>query len=81
MTVASTARSLQASNGQGGKLRAQAKRSGSAGVEEAEEGAVQKLVLALVILGFVAFVYQGFALSSREADLTPDVAATPVARP
>jgi len=28
---------------------------------------VQKLVIALVILGFVAFVYQGLALSSREA--------------
>jgi hypothetical protein len=27
---------------------------------------VQALVIALVILGFVAFVYQGIALSSRE---------------
>jgi hypothetical protein len=27
---------------------------------------VQKLIIALVILGFVAFVYQGIALSSRE---------------
>jgi hypothetical protein len=43
---------------------------------------VQKLVLALVILGFVAFVYQGFALSSREAAPTPDAVATqPIARP
>ena len=43
---------------------------------------MQKLVLALVILGFVAFVYQGFALSSREAAPTPDVVATqPIARP
>ena len=43
---------------------------------------MQKLVLALVILGFVAFVYQGFALSSHEAAPPPDVAATqPIARP
>jgi hypothetical protein len=28
---------------------------------------VQALILALVILGFIAFVYQGIALSSREA--------------
>ena len=27
---------------------------------------MQKLIIALVILGFVAFVYQGIALSSRE---------------
>jgi hypothetical protein len=27
---------------------------------------VQKLIIALVMLGFVAFVYQGIALSSRE---------------
>jgi hypothetical protein len=73
---------LEASDGRGGKLRAQTKRSGSAGVEEAEEGAVQKLVLALVILGFVAFVYQGFALSSHEPAPPPDAVATqPVARP
>jgi hypothetical protein len=67
---------LQVPGGPGGKLGAQAKRSGSAGVEQAEEGAVQKLVLALVILGFVAFVYQGFALSSREAALSPDAATS-----
>jgi hypothetical protein len=73
---------LHASDGCGGKLRAQAKRSGSAGVEEAEEGAVQKLVLALVILGFVAFVYQGFALSSHEPAPPPDAVTTqPVGRP
>jgi hypothetical protein len=27
---------------------------------------VQALILALVILGFIAFVYQGIALSSRQ---------------
>jgi hypothetical protein len=32
---------------------------------------VQKLIIALVMLGFVAFVYQGIALSSRE-DAVPD---------
>jgi hypothetical protein len=37
---------------------------------------VQKLVLALVILGFVAFVYQGFALSSHEAAPSPDAATS-----
>jgi hypothetical protein len=31
---------------------------------------VQILVIALVILGFVAFVYQGIALSSRDAALS-----------
>jgi hypothetical protein len=73
---------LQALAVRGGKLGEHAKRSGSAGVEQAEEGEVQKLVLALVILGFVAFVYQGFALSSHEAAPTPDVVATqPIARP
>jgi hypothetical protein len=73
---------LQVSGVRGSKLRIQAKRSGSAGVEEAEEGAVQKLVLALVILGLVAFVYQGFALSSREAGPPTDAVATqPVTRP
>ncbi len=35
---------------------------------------MQKLIIALVILGFVAFVYQGIALSSREAAV-PDTAA------
>ncbi len=28
---------------------------------------MQRLIIALVILGFIAFVYQGIALSSREA--------------
>jgi hypothetical protein len=28
---------------------------------------VQAFILALVLLGFIAFVYQGIALSSREA--------------
>lgn len=30
---------------------------------------MQRLIIALVILGFIAFVYQGIALSSREAAL------------
>jgi hypothetical protein len=34
---------------------------------------VQKLIIALVILGFVAFVYQGLALSSRE-EAVPEAA-------
>jgi len=30
---------------------------------------VQRLIIALVILGFIAFVYRGIALSSREVAL------------
>ncbi len=36
---------------------------------------MQKLIIALVILGFVAFVYQGIALSNREA-VPPPAAMT-----
>jgi hypothetical protein len=39
---------------------------------------VQILVIALVILGFVAFVYQGIALSSRDASLSGAPAAVTV---
>ena len=38
---------------------------------------MQRLIIALVILGFIAFVYQGIALSSREA--APEPAAPPSA--
>jgi hypothetical protein len=78
MAVAHLRRSLQLPGVPGGKLGAQAKRSGCAGVELAEEDAVQKLIITLVILGFVAFVYQGLALSDREAAESPGPAATQI---
>lgn len=37
---------------------------------------MQAFILALVLLGFIAFVYQGIALSSREAETVerpPDI--------
>jgi hypothetical protein len=40
---------------------------------------VQRLIIALVILGFIAFVYQGIALSSREA-ASESAAPPPAAR-
>jgi hypothetical protein len=37
---------------------------------------VQKFIIALIILGFFAFVYQGIALSTREAEPERPPAAT-----
>ena len=47
-------------------LRRNGRDHGAGTAERWRDGPVQKLIIALVILGFVAFVYQGIALSSRE---------------
>jgi hypothetical protein len=46
-----------------------------------EDDPVHRLIIALVILGFIAFAYQGIALSSREASVAaPPPATAPAGR-
>ena len=47
-------------------LRRSGRDHGAGTAERWRDGPVQKLIIVVVILGFVAFVYQGIALSSRE---------------
>jgi hypothetical protein len=42
---------------------------------------VQKFIIGLIILGFFAFVYQGIALSTREAEPDRPSAATTLEKP